>query len=113
MTVLFQHGPAHMPHQRQHGALRNTRLGHFGSYGLPEIVETALDGRALPEGIPGACNVTYRPLRIEWPLRTASRPSGAPREDIPLRLDFPHLPAIPARVLGENRSEIGIDRNLT
>ena len=59
--VPLQHGPAHVAHERKHGALRNARLGHFGGRCVPQVMEAAfypcLFADAAPDGLQCRCGL--------------------------------------------------------
>jgi hypothetical protein len=52
MRVALQHGPAHVPHQREHCGLRTAVLGQPRGESMPEVVETASHIGPLPQLVP-------------------------------------------------------------
>ena len=90
-----------MAHQREHGGLRNTVLGHSGSEGVPEIVETARDLGILPQFIPAPSQIRSMACRIRC----------TPRKEVVLFLGLSEFFHEPRSMLGKYDRQIVVDRN--
>src|SRR4051812_235347 len=94
MAVSFEHGAAHVAHQREHGGLWNAGFGHLRRRRVPEIMQAALNVAAFAQRVPRARDITNGPGGIQRPRVDAlTLPAG---EHVPFRLLLADLLDVPA-----------------
>ena len=99
VTVAFEHGPAHVAGDRQHGCARVSRFREFGESGVPQVVKAAGDAGRTAQSLPrclDGCGGACRILRC-W---------LAERKHVPGRADLPKPLRVPGAVCVKNYKQL-------